>query len=155
MNLTIRKAVPDDLPAFKAVIDSNELFPADLLDDMVQDFFTNPASTDIWLCAELENRPVAVAYCAPERMTEGTFNLYLIAVLSDLKGKGIGGEVMQFLENQLKSSGVRVLLVETSGLPAFERTRHFYDQCHYTREAVIRDFYQAGEDKVVFWKKLG
>ncbi len=155
MNLNIRRAVPQDLPHFKQVIDSNELFPSELLDDMVQDFFTNPASTDSWLCAELGGRPVAVAYCAPERMTEGTYNLYLIAVLAKMKGKGIGSLVMQYLENQLKSQGVRVLLVETSGLPEFEHTRHFYDKCQYEREAVIRDFYQEGEDKVVFWKKLG
>jgi ribosomal protein S18 acetylase RimI-like enzyme len=155
MNLTIRKALPQDLPHFKQVIDSNELFPSELLDDMTQDFFNNEATTDIWRCAELDNRPIAVAYCAPERMTEGTYNLYLIAVSAELKGQGIGSQIMQHIETELKSNGARVLLVETSGLPEFDQTRSFYDKCNYTREAVIRNFYQEGEDKVVFWKKLG
>jgi ribosomal protein S18 acetylase RimI-like enzyme len=87
-------------------------------------------------------------------MTEGTYNLYLIAVHQNNQGQGIGAELMEYIENHLRASGMRILLVETSGLPEFERTRKFYDQCHYHREAVVRDFYQEGEDKVVFWKKL-
>ena len=42
----------------------------------------------------------------------------------------------------------------TSGLPSFERTRGFYRLCGYDEEARIRDFYQAGEDKIVFRKAL-
>jgi ribosomal protein S18 acetylase RimI-like enzyme len=98
--------------------------------------------------------PVAVAYCAPERLTAGTYNLYLIAVHKDFQGKGIGSQLMNHVELLLNSQGYRVLLVETSGLPEFELTRKFYDKCNYSREAVIRDFYDEGEDKVIFWKKL-
>ncbi len=47
-----------------------------------------------------------------------------------------------------------MLLVETSSLPEYERTRSFYDQLGFDREAVIRAFYAKGEDKVVFWKHL-
>jgi ribosomal protein S18 acetylase RimI-like enzyme len=54
----------------------------------------------------------------------------------------------------LAARGVRLLLVETSGLPAFEGTRGFYRARGYAEEARIRDFYQAGEDKIVFRKLL-
>jgi ribosomal protein S18 acetylase RimI-like enzyme len=50
--------------------------------------------------------------------------------------------------------GGRVLLVETSGTPDFERTRAFYRKCGYEEEARIRDFYQAGADKIVYRKAL-
>jgi ribosomal protein S18 acetylase RimI-like enzyme len=50
--------------------------------------------------------------------------------------------------------GARVLLVETSGLPSFERTRAFYRKCGYDEEARIRDFYKAGDDKIVYRKML-
>ena len=150
----IRKITPQDLEHLKAVIDSNELFPSDLLDDMTTDFFTNENSKDIWLTKEVNNKPIVVVYCAPERMTEGTYNLYLIAISKNLQGKGIGSEMMTYVENLLKENGHRILLVETSGLPEYELTRKFYDKLGYKREAVIRDFYQKGEDKIVFWKKL-
>jgi ribosomal protein S18 acetylase RimI-like enzyme len=78
----------------------------------------------------------------------------LIAIKKTLQGKGIGTEMMTYVENLLKESGHRILLVETSGLPAYELTRMFYDNLGYEKEAIIREFYQEGEDKVVFWKKL-
>jgi GNAT superfamily N-acetyltransferase len=136
------------------VIESNGLFPSDLLDDMTKDFFSNEKTTDIWLTREVDNIPIAVIYCAPERMTDGTFNLYLIAISKNLQGKGIGADMMTYVENLLREKGNRILLVETSALPEFEMTRKFYEKLDYKREAVIREFYQKGEDKVVFWKKL-
>jgi ribosomal protein S18 acetylase RimI-like enzyme len=139
-----------DMASLKAVIDSSGLFPSEFLDDMTTEYFANPTTNEIWLAAEQDNTPMAVAYCAPERLTDGTYNLYLIAVHKQTQGVGIGKAIMQHVERLLFEKGARILLVETSGLPEFERTRAFYDKCNYTREAVIRDFYKAGEDKVVF-----
>ncbi len=150
----IKKVKKQDLNALKAVIDTSELFPSELLEGMMEDYFNNLDSKDIWLTKEINEIPMAIAYCAPERLTDGTYNLYLIAVHKDFQGSGIGSELLNYVEYLLKSNGERVLLVETSGLPEFELTRKFYEKCNYNREAVIRDFYREGEDKVVFWKKL-
>ena len=103
---------------------------------------------------EDESGVVAIAYCAPERMTEGTWNLYLIAVHPSYQGKGHGTAMVSYIEKMLAERGERLLLVETSGLPDFERTQAFYRRCGYTEEARIREFYQAGEDKIVFRKAL-
>ncbi|MEM1323211.1 MAG: GNAT family N-acetyltransferase [Bacteroidota bacterium] len=151
--LKIRTVVASDLKNLKVVIDSSELFPSELLDDMIAGYLAGEEES-IWLTAD-SDAPTFVVFCAPEKMTEGTWNLYLIAVHANLRGTGIGRQVMNYLERLLLDKGVRVLLVETSGLPEFERTRHFYLNCNYTLEARIRDFYQAGEDKIVFWKALG
>ena len=154
MGSAIRKVTANDLTALKKVIDSSELFPSDLLDEMIGNYLQNNSSSDIWLTKDYDDTPTAIAYCAPERMTEGTYNLYLIAVHKNHQGKGIGREILSYLENLLQNEGQRVLIVETSGLPEFELTRKFYDKCNYIREAKIRDFYSEGEDKIVFWKKL-
>ena len=154
MKQHIRKVTKQDVPALKALIDSAELFPSELLDEMTGDYFNNPSSQSIWLTKEVDNQPVAVVYCAPEYLTEGTYNLYLIAVHAQYQGQGIGGEMIQYLENLLRDQGQRILLVETSGNAEFELTRKFYHQQNYTQEAIIREFYQKGEDKVIFWKKL-
>ena len=44
--------------------------------------------------------------------------------------------------------------VETSGTNEFTRTRNFYQLLGYENEARIRDYYDAGDDKVVFRKSL-
>ncbi|CAH1001498.1 hypothetical protein LEM8419_02401 [Neolewinella maritima] len=87
-------------------------------------------------------------------MTEGTYNIYLIAVHPSMQGRGIGSRLMTYVENALRQTGQRILLVETSGLAVFARTRSLSHKLAYTEEARIREFYAAGEDKVVFWKKL-
>ncbi|MEM9675337.1 MAG: GNAT family N-acetyltransferase [Cyclobacteriaceae bacterium] len=154
MSSTIRKVKPTDINGLKSVIASSKLFPSSLLEDMIANYFNNPSSEEIWLTKDDKGAPIAVAYCAPEKMTEGTYNLYLIAVHKNQQGKGIGAKIMTHIEELLRRDGQRVLIVETSSLPEFELTRKFYDKCGYEREAVIRDFYQEGEDKIVFWKKL-
>jgi ribosomal protein S18 acetylase RimI-like enzyme len=154
MSQNIRAITRHDLEDLKAVIESSGLFPPELLEGMLSGFFADPENQEIWLTKIIDEKPVAIAYCAPERMTTGTSNLYLIAVHKTHQGKGIGSELMNYLETLLKSKGFRILLVETSGLPEFELTRQFYLNCKFTKEAIVRDFYNEGEDKVVFWKKL-
>lgn len=151
---SIRDVVKTDIAALKIVVDSSGLFPSELLDDMIAGYFNKTAPQEIWLTQEVNGTPMAIAYCAPEKFTEGTYNLYLIAVHEDVRGQGIGAGLMNHIENLLRESGQRILLVETSGLGEFELTRNFYDKCAYHREAVIREFYTTGEDKVIFWKKL-
>lgn len=150
----IRPTVPADVPALKTMIDALGLFPGEMLDDMMADYFMAADSNHCWLTDHDDNGPLGVAYYAPERLTEGTWNLYLIAIQSDRQGQGRGKAMMRHIEQTLRARGERLLLVETSGLPSYEYQRTFYQRCGYTEEARIRDFYQAGEDKVVFWKTL-
>ena len=150
---TIRSVSRDDLPALKAIIDACGLFPSEMLDEMAAGYLDGEGEHDVWLTYDAHG-PIALAYCAPERMTQGTWNLYLIAVDPRHQGRGCGTALVRHLEDRLAARGERLLLVETSGLPAFERTRAFYRRCGYEEEARIREFYQAGEDKVVFRKTL-
>jgi ribosomal protein S18 acetylase RimI-like enzyme len=149
----VRPVTPADTPALKAVIDACGLFPSDMLDDMLSRYFEGD-SEHVWLADDDGGGPIGVAYYAPERMTSGTWNLYLIAMHPDRQGQGRGAALLRHVERALGASGQRVLLVETSGLPDFEATRAFYRKCGYDEEARIRDFYQAGEDKIVFRKAL-
>lgn len=151
----IRPLVAGDLPAVKAAIDTTGLFPSELLEDMTAPFLGGTAGDEFWLVAAEDGRAGAVAYCAPERMTSGTWNLLLIAVREDRQGRGLGGLLTRRVEHEAAGRGGRILLVETSGLPAFERTRAVYRRLGYSEEARIRDFYAAGDDKIVFRKAIG
>jgi len=153
--MTIRKVIKQDITTLKEVLDSSELFPSEMLDDMIADYFENPDTQDIWFTYVEDEKPLSIGYCAPEKLTEGTYNLYAIAIKKELQGKGVGQKMMNYIESLLQEEGHRILIVETSSDAAFESTKTFYLKCGYTQEATIRDFWKEGEDKVVFWKKLG
>jgi len=153
--MNIRKVIKQDITALKEVLDSSELFPSEMLDDMIADYFENPDTQDIWFTYVEDEKPLSIGYCAPEKLTEGTYNLYAIAVNKELQGKGVGQKMMNYIESLLQEQGHRILIVETSSDAAFESTKTFYLKCGYGQEATIRDFWQEGEDKVIFWKKLG
>lgn len=144
----IRAIAKEDLPDLKTVIEANDLFPPDMLDEMIADYFQNESNNEFWFTCE-DDKPVAIAYCAPEKMTEGTWNLYLIAVHPDYQGKGYGTSMVHHIEQVLAEKGERLLLVES-----FAATRSFYRKCGYEEEARIREFYDAGKDKIVFRKSL-
>ena len=67
---------------------------------------------------------------------------------------GIGRQLVKQVEELLAAKQKRVLIVETSSGENFVSTRNFYQKLGYTKEACIREFWKAGEDKVVYWKKL-
>lgn len=154
MNENIRDIVKADIEALKKVVDSSELFPSEYLDDMISDYFNNKDTQDIWFTYIDKHTPVAIGYCVPEKLTDGTYNVLAIGVTPNSQRKGIAREMMHYIEQVIKHKNGRVLIVETSSDDAQMGARIFYKQIGYTQEAVIRDFWKEGEDKIVFWKKL-
>lgn len=151
--MTVRAMERADLLALHPILEGTGLFPAEMLAEMAEPGLSG-AAEDLWLVAEAEGAVLGFAFAEPERMTEGTWNLLAIAVLPARQGEGLGQALVRAMEAQLRARGGRVLLVETSSLEAYAATRGFYARLGYAREAVIRDFYTEGEDKVVFWRHL-
>ncbi len=90
-------------------------------------------------------------------MADRVWYLYMIGVRVDRQGQGRGTKLVRYIEQILIERGERMLIVETSGLPHFQRTRQFYRKCGFEEEARIRDFYKTGEDKIIFrkmWREL-
>ena len=139
----------------KEIINECGLYDANLIDDMISGYLLN-TSNERWICnINNTNELVGLAYYIPEKMTNGTWNILLIAVLPNQQGKGIGGQLITHVINDLKKSGnEHLLLVETSSLPEYEKSRQFYLHRGFHEECRIKDFYQKDEDKVVFTMKL-
>lgn len=153
----IRPTIPDDTTALIALADATGLFSPselELLHQMLSDSLGEDSNIKPFWITDDDHGPVGVVYCEPELMTDGTWNLQLLAIHPNYQGQGRGMKLLRYLEQALTLRGGRMLIVETSGLPAFERTRRFYVKCGYNEEARIRDFYGIGDDKIVFRKVL-
>ena len=94
------------------------------------------------------------ACAGPTPATEGTFDLYWLAVDPAVQGKGVGRRIVHDVERQLRGRGARMLLVETSSRPDYSKTRAFYARCGYTEAARIRDFYAPADDRIMLTTRL-
>ncbi len=74
------------------------------------------ASPDLWLVSA---DATGFAFAAPERLTEGTWNLLALAVRPDRQGAGLGSALIHAVEAALRQRGARLLLIETLGTPDF------------------------------------
>lgn len=90
----------------------------------------------------------------PRPLTVGTYDLYWIAVNPNVQAKGIGSSLVKYIEEYLKDKSARLILLETSGKPSYEKERKFYEKNLYTKFAEIKDFYNIGDSLVVYGKYI-
>lgn len=145
----IRPATPADAPAVVDLALSSGLFGPDDVGVVEQLMARYPA--DGHRCVlDVDGEPVGVAYYQPAPATDRTWYLTMIGVRRGDQGKGRGRALLRHVEDDLRAAGQRLLLVETSGTPDFERSRAFYAALGYEREAQVRDYYAPGDDLVLF-----
>jgi ribosomal protein S18 acetylase RimI-like enzyme len=106
------------------------------------------------LATNEEDQPVGYTCYGPTPLTDGTFDLYWIAVDPQCAGQGIGTLLLKAVEEGVRSRNGRMLLIETSSSQAYERTCRFYLKKGYTLAETIPDFYRQGEDRLTFIKCL-
>ena len=152
-NPTIKATSAADIPALQRVLDGTELFPSEMLPDMLAPFLAGDTQ-GFWLTCHAGDKAVGLCYTVPEELTEGTWNMLALAVLPEMQGKRLGTALVRAVEQHLHAKGQRLLVVDTSGTDDFALTRQFYAQNGYEEEARIRDFWAKGDDKVIFRKAL-
>lgn len=103
-----------------------------------------------FIFAEIEGKTIAYACYGEIPCTKGSYDLYWIATHNEHRGKGIGKKLMKEIENQIKSIGGRVIYIETSSKVQYEPTRKFYENYGCELEAVLKDFYNIGDDKCIY-----
>lgn len=105
------------------------------------------------LGAELDGRLVGWICWGATPCTEGTWDLYWLAVDPATHGQGVGGALVEEMESRLRGKA-RLIAVDTSGRADYAPTRRFYEARGYKAVAVVPDFYAPGDDQVIFTKAL-
>ena len=57
-------------------------------------------------------------------------------------------------EKEIKRLGGRAIYIETSSKPLYKPTQKFYLDNGYRIEAILKDFYDLNDDKLIFTKQL-
>jgi len=104
----------------------------------------------------VNDQDLAIGYICygPTPMTQGTFDLYWIAVDPDYQEQGAGSRLLSSLEEVVRARGGRMILADTSSIPHFEKTQKFYLKNGFQEVAKIPDYYHPGNDRMTFCKRL-
>ena len=107
-----------------------------------------------FLSATHDGELIGFTCYGPTPMTQGTFDLYWIAVASAWKGKGVGRELMSAVDERVRALNGRLLVLDTSGRADYAGTRAFYERLGFHRTGTIPDFYAEGDDLVIYTRLL-
>jgi ribosomal protein S18 acetylase RimI-like enzyme len=125
--------------------------------ELVDDFITNKEQKDYMIYADKDDGSGEIngyICIGPRPLTKGTYDLYWIAVNPKIQSKGVGSRLIKYCEDKLKEEKGRLMLIETSGKPSYEKERKFYEKNNYIKFVEIKDFYNTDDSLVIYGKYL-
>jgi GNAT superfamily N-acetyltransferase len=97
---------------------------------------------------------LAYACFGKNPMTRSTYDLYWLATRAANMRQGYGRELFALVEDEIKSRGGRLLVIETSSKEKYRGTHDFYVRIGCELAAQLHDFYDEGDDQLIFCKRL-
>jgi GNAT superfamily N-acetyltransferase len=143
--MNIRSITKKDKPAIKRILKHTPEFTADevaLAVEVIDSYLFDPAGSGYFtLVAEVNSQLAGYVCFGPTPITEGVWDVYWIAVDSQIQGQGIGRQLMTARKKNQEANG-RLILV--GPLPGYEKTNAFYQRIGYKESCRIKDFYMVG-----------
>src|SRR5437879_2026161 len=145
----IRPTVPDDTPILVPLAEQTGVFkPLEIqaLREVLADYHAgHHAAGHRCVTLEREGKVFGFAYYAPEAMTDRSWSLWWIAVLTTEQGRGLGRELLRYVEEDARAAAARGLFIDTSPLPHYEPTRRSHLKHGYTLTGDTSGFYDDGD----------
>jgi ribosomal protein S18 acetylase RimI-like enzyme len=112
-----------------------------------------PDEYEVALARDASGSSVGFVIYGADPLAKGVWGIYWIATDRKVQRGGIGTALMRHVEERVRHRG-RMILIETSGQPAYASQRAFYEKNGYVEAARIRDFYKPGDDLVVYRRDI-
>lgn len=90
----------------------------------------------------------------PTPCAAGTFDVYWLAVGPAFRCRGLGSALLAHAEALIQVREGRLIVVETSSRNDYAPARRFYERHGYRKASVVPDFYENGDDKLVYVKAV-
>jgi ribosomal protein S18 acetylase RimI-like enzyme len=155
----IRPLESRDKAAVMALIEATGFFrpeEAVVAEELIDVYLTVPGQKDyrVVVIEDGEGRVAGYLTFGPTPMAVGVYDLYWMAVDPRDQGRGFGRRLVAWLEDEARAARARLIIIETSSTPKYEPTRRFYLGLKYSEVARIPDYYQAGDDRVIYTKRI-
>ncbi len=95
----------------------------------------------------------AFACFGPVPGTKTSFDLYWIVVSPGAQGRGAGRRLIDAVEKRIRAAGGKQIYADTSSRPLYAPTRAFYERTGFVQVALLPDFYDDGDGKVIYAKR--
>jgi ribosomal protein S18 acetylase RimI-like enzyme len=158
MSMKIRPMIKNDRAMIIKILKSTPEFTAEEVEvaiELIDIYLEQGVKSGYYLMVSEVESDVSGYICyGPTPMTDGTWDIYWIAVAADKQRLGIGRSLMQYTENEIQKARGRLIMIETSSKPSYEKTRKFYQSINYNIAARIIDFYTIGDDKLILEKRF-
>ncbi len=158
MSLNVRPMTAGDKPAIMQILrNTPEFKPSEVVvaEEIIDCYLQNPSDSGYFVLVAETNTTISGYICfGPTPLTEGTWDIYWIAVSPQRQGQGIGRTLMTTAEDKIRQSRGRLILIETSSTPEYEKARNFYQSRGYQLVARIDDFYAPRDDLMIFQRRL-
>ena len=141
----------------KILRNTPEFKPAEVVvaEEVIDSYLRDPHGSGYHVfVAEADSAVVGYICYGPTPLTEGTWDIYWIAVSAEKQGRGIGGALIAHAEDKIREAQGRLIVIETSSQPEYEKTRRFHLSHGYEVIGCISDFYTPGDDKLILQKQL-
>ena len=147
-----------DIEAVRTIVESTGFFRDDEIPvavELVEERLAKgPDSGYEFIFVEHNGQTIAYSCYGLIACTLHSYDLYWIVTHNDYRGKGIGSLLIKETEERIKDAGGTGIYVETSSKDQYLPTRSFYEKNQYLLKARFEDFYDNGDDKLVFIKKV-
>ena len=157
-NITIRPIQSKDKPAIMTMLKETKFFrdgEITIAEEVLDDSIVCGIEGEYRSYVSVENNKTTGWVCfGPTACTIGTFDVFWIVVDPNSQAKGIGTKLMDFATELIKRDNGRLIVVETSGMARYLSTQKFYEKLGYKKEAVLKDFYAPGDDKIIYIKQI-
>jgi GNAT superfamily N-acetyltransferase len=104
--------------------------------------------------AEVDGKTVGYSCFGPIACTKSSHDLFWIATHDNMRGKGVGKQLLEETYRYARQMGATALYAETSAREQYKPTQLFYDKNKFELEARLKDFYDKDDDKLIYVKRL-
>ncbi len=153
----IRPTVREDHAPILDILKRTDYFTeaeVEIADELLNSYFDKSLDSGYWTYTAVTDNVAGYVCYGPTPLTDGTYDIYWIAVDPEQQGKKIGTELLSFAEHDIMNHKGRLITVYTSSQEKYLSTRSFYLKRDYHEGCRIKDYYRPGDDLVVYVKQI-
>ena len=158
MKANIREMQKEDKVALMKILQNTPEFntlEVAVAEEVIDSYLRDGKRSEYYVMVVEDDSIVAGYICyGPTPLTDGTWDLYWLVVAREKQGQGLGNALVKTAEEEIRQLNGRMVLIETSSTPIYEKTRRFHISHDYKLICRVPDFYALGDDKLILQKLL-